>query len=156
MSRLSLTSFIRPFHLPFRPVFVLCGLRFSSFPSFLAFFSILVSFFLSFLLSYTDTFSATSLDEGSARQRPLPNNTQHSQYRHSCRRRDSNPQSKQASGRRPVPQIARPLNSVIISSADVKYNSIPSEPEPQSAYKHVLDSKVRSTRRLACPRPSSN
>ena len=38
-------------------------------------------------------------------QRPLPNNTQHSQQTdiHSCHRPDSNPQSQQASGRRPTP-----------------------------------------------------
>ena len=30
-------------------------------------------------------------------------------YKHPCPRRDSNPQSQQASGRRPTPQIARPL-----------------------------------------------
>ena len=45
-------------------------------------------------------------------QRPLPDNTQHSQEtRHPCTRRDSNPQSQQANGRRPKPQTARPLGS---------------------------------------------
>ena len=37
-------------------------------------------------------------------QRPLPDNTQHSQQtRHPCPRRDSNPQSQQGSGSRPTP-----------------------------------------------------
>jgi hypothetical protein len=39
----------------------------------------------------------------SPRRRPLPYNTQHSQERHTCSRRDSNLQSQQASGRRPTP-----------------------------------------------------
>ena len=42
-------------------------------------------------------------------QRPLPDSTQHSQDRHPCPRRNSNPQSQQASGRRSSPQTARPL-----------------------------------------------
>jgi hypothetical protein len=69
MSNLSLTSFIRPFYLPLRPVFVL---RVLGFPSFLAFFSIHSRFFL----SYPDTLSATSLDEGSARHKDLYLTTQ--------------------------------------------------------------------------------
>ena len=80
----------------------------------------------SFFLSYIDTLNATPLDEGSARRRDLYLTT----HRHSCRRRDSNPQSKQAGGHRPTPQTARPLNLAIISSADVKYNSTTSEPKP--------------------------
>ena len=121
MSILSLTSFIRLFHLPFRPVFVLCALHFSSFLSFLTFFSIRSRSFLSFF-----TFSATPLDEGSACRRDLYLTT----HRHSCRRRDSNPQSKRGGGPRPTPQNARPLNLAIISSADVKYNSTTSEHKP--------------------------
>ena len=46
----------------------------------------------------------------SSSQRPLPNNTQHSQQTtHPCPRWDSNPRSQQASGRRPTPQTAPPL-----------------------------------------------
>jgi len=44
----------------------------------------------------------------SSSQRPLPDNTQHSQQ-HSCPRWDSKPQSQQASGRRPTPLTARPV-----------------------------------------------
>jgi len=35
-------------------------------------------------------------------QRPLPDNTQHSQHKHPCPGWDSKPQSQQASGRRPT------------------------------------------------------
>ena len=43
-------------------------------------------------------------------QRPLPDNTQHSQQTNiHAPARDSNPQSQQASGRRHTPQTARPL-----------------------------------------------
>ena len=36
---------------------------------------------------------------------------QHTQHKHPCPRRNSNPQSQQASGCRPTPQTARPLGS---------------------------------------------
>jgi len=36
-------------------------------------------------------------------QRPLPDNTQHSQEKNILLPADSNPQSRQASGRRPTP-----------------------------------------------------
>ena len=53
----------------------------------------------------------------SSSQRPLPDNTQHSQQKkRPCSRWDSNPQSQQASGRRPAPQTAGPLGSSIIKS----------------------------------------
>jgi len=45
----------------------------------------------------------------SSSQRPLPDNTQHSQVRHPCPRWNSSPRSQQASGLRPTPQTARPL-----------------------------------------------
>jgi len=49
------------------------------------------------------TVGRTPLDEWSAR-RPLPDNTQHSQETNiHAFARDSNPQSQQASGRRPTP-----------------------------------------------------
>ena len=44
-------------------------------------------------------------------QRPLPDKTQHSQQIQPCPRLDSNPQSQQASGPRPTPSTARPLES---------------------------------------------
>ena len=50
----------------------------------------------------------------SSSQRPLPDNTQHSQQTNiHAPRWDSNPRSQQASGRRPTPQAARPLGSAI-------------------------------------------
>ena len=51
------------------------------------------------------TVGMTPLDKRSARrrERPLPDNTQHITGRHPCPRWDSNPQSQQASGRRPTP-----------------------------------------------------
>ena len=43
-------------------------------------------------------------------QRPLPDNTHiHTTDKHPCTRWDSNPQSQQASGRRPTPQTAQAL-----------------------------------------------
>jgi hypothetical protein len=47
-------------------------------------------------------------------QRPLCDNTQHSQETHPCPRRDSNSQSQQANGGRPTPYTARPLGSAKI------------------------------------------
>jgi len=46
-------------------------------------------------------------------QRPLPDNTQHSQHKRPCPGWDSNPRSQQASGRRPTPQTARLLGPAI-------------------------------------------
>jgi len=53
----------------------------------------------------TRTHSVVTLWTISPSQRPLPDKTQHSQQtgRHLCPRRDSNPQSQQASGSRPTP-----------------------------------------------------
>jgi hypothetical protein len=47
-------------------------------------------------------------------QRPLCDNTQHSQDRRPCPRWDSNSQSQQANGGRPTPYTARPLGSARI------------------------------------------
>jgi hypothetical protein len=55
------------------------------------------------------TLSRTPLDEWSARRRDLYLTTHNTHNRHPCPPRDSNPQSQQASGRRPTPQTARPL-----------------------------------------------
>ena len=62
------------------------------------------------------TVGRTSLDERSARRRDHYLTTHNTQHKHPCPRRDSNPQSQQASGRRPTPQTARPLRSANISS----------------------------------------
>ena len=53
-----------------------------------------------------NTVGRTPLDEWSARRRDVYLTT-HTADRHSCPRRDSNPQSQQASGRRPTPLTAR-------------------------------------------------
>jgi len=59
-----------------------------------------------------NTLGGTPLDEWSARHRNLYLTTHNTLTRHSSMpRRDSNPQSQQASGRRPTPQTARPLGS---------------------------------------------
>ena len=42
-------------------------------------------------------------------------NTSFTRYRNQCPRRDSNPQSRQASGRRPTPLTARPPGSVVLN-----------------------------------------
>jgi len=57
------------------------------------------------------TLGRTSLDEGSApSQRPLPDTTQHSKPKDiNTPARDSNPQSKQESGRRPRGHRDRPI-----------------------------------------------
>jgi hypothetical protein len=58
------------------------------------------------------TLSRTSLDEWSARRRKLYLTTQTlTRERHPCPRRDSNPQSQEASGRRTTHLIGRPLRS---------------------------------------------
>jgi hypothetical protein len=55
------------------------------------------------------TLGMTPLDEWSVRRRDLSLTTHITHNRQtSTRRRDSNPQSQQASGRRPTPQTARP------------------------------------------------
>ena len=59
----------------------------------------------------------------SSPQRPLPDNTQHSQRQTSVTRRDSNPQSQQASGRRPTPQTVRPLGPAFRSHTQLKFNT---------------------------------
>jgi hypothetical protein len=58
------------------------------------------------------TVSRTPLDERSARRRDFYLTTHNTHIRHSCSRLDSNPQSQQASGRRPTPYSARPLGPV--------------------------------------------
>ena len=57
----------------------------------------------------------TPLDEGSASRRDLYPTTL-TKDRHPCPRRDSNPQSQQASGRRPSPQTVRPLRLVVCTN----------------------------------------
>ena len=70
--------------------------------------------------SWSHTFRHTTLDRippdnWSARSRDLYLTTHNtSQYKHPCSRRDSNPQSQQASGRRPTPMTERPLGSAKI------------------------------------------
>jgi len=55
--------------------------------------------------SHSDTQQSfrTPMDGWSARQRPLPDNSQHSRERHPCTRLDSNPQSQLTNGRTPTP-----------------------------------------------------
>ena len=55
------------------------------------------------------TVGRTSLDERPARRTDLHLTTHNTQYKHSCPRWDSNPQSQQASGRRITPHTVRPL-----------------------------------------------
>jgi len=55
------------------------------------------------------TIGRTPLDEWSARRRDLFLTTHNTNNRHTCPRWDSNPQSQQASGRRPTPWTAWPL-----------------------------------------------
>jgi len=62
----------------------------------------------------------------SSSQRPVPDNTHN---RHLCPRWDSNPQSQQASGRRPTPCTVRPVGSaqgvirtlIFVTSGDINY-----------------------------------
>ena len=54
------------------------------------------------------------LDERSARRRNLYLTTHDTHNRHPCPRRDSNPKSQPASGRRTTPQTARLLGSANI------------------------------------------
>jgi hypothetical protein len=61
------------------------------------------------------TLGRTSLEEWPARSRDLYLTTQNTHNKHPCLRRDSNPQSQQESGRRPTPQTARPLGSILLS-----------------------------------------
>ena len=55
------------------------------------------------------TVGKTPLDDWSARLRDLCLTTHNTHNKHPCPRWDSNPQSQQASGRRPTPYTARPL-----------------------------------------------
>ena len=58
----------------------------------------------------------------SSSQRPVPDNTQHSQQTNiHAPRWDSNPQSQQASGRRPAPQTARPLGPASSNHVQLEY-----------------------------------
>jgi len=123
-SSLSLTSFIRPFHFPFRPVFFLCALHLSSFPSFLAFFDIHLRFFLSFFLTLNTQCGFPGRGIGPSRRPPTTHNTHNTQAFMSSAGFQP---TIQASDRT---QTTRPVNSAIISSADSKYNPTPSEPKP--------------------------
>jgi hypothetical protein len=60
------------------------------------------------------TIGRTPLDEWLSRHRDLYLTTHNTHNRHPRPRRDSNPQSQQASGRRPTPQAARPLGSASV------------------------------------------
>jgi hypothetical protein len=53
--------------------------------------------------THTQNVDRASLDEGSARSINLYLSTHNTQNRHPCPQRDSNPQSQQASGLRPMP-----------------------------------------------------
>ena len=55
--------------------------------------------------------------------------TTHKRHRHACLRRDSNPQSQQANGRRATPRTARPLGSADISLAPIKATTTKYSPE---------------------------
>ena len=57
------------------------------------------------------TVGRTPVDEWLAHCRERYMTTHNAQNRHGCPRWDSNPQSRQASGRRPTPLTARPLGS---------------------------------------------
>jgi hypothetical protein len=57
------------------------------------------------------TFGRNPLDEWSARHRYLFLTTHNTYMRYPWRRRDSNPQSQHASGRRPTPETEWPLGS---------------------------------------------
>jgi hypothetical protein len=60
------------------------------------------------------TLGRTALDEWSARRRTSTwQHTTLTRDRHPCPRRDSNPQSQQAKGRRPTPENTRSLGSAI-------------------------------------------
>ena len=85
------------------------------FPLFLLSWHSLTFIFVSFFPSFSHwTLSAASLDEGSARHGDLQQHTTLTTHRHSCRRRDSNPQSRQATGPRPHGQWTRPLLVLLI------------------------------------------
>ena len=62
------------------------------------------------------TLSRTPLDEWSARRRDLYITTHNTHSKHPCPRRDSNPQSQQATSRRPTPYTARPLGGFLVIS----------------------------------------
>ena len=96
-------------------VLYLSSVLYNFLPFFLSYSSpfIPLSFFLSFFLfrprSTTHSYTRYPLDEWSAHRRDLHLTTHtFTRDRHPCPRRDSNPQSQQASGRRPTP-----LGSVI-------------------------------------------
>ena len=59
------------------------------------------------------TFGRASLDEWSARRTDFYLTTHNTHNRLPCPRWDSNPQSQQASGRRPKPRTARPLGPAL-------------------------------------------
>ena len=92
--------------------------------------NIILSFFLvdvgvivasNYTHGHTHSLGRTPLGERSARRRDLYLTTHNTYKRHPCPRRDSNPQSQQASRRRPMPQTARPPRSA-------NYNSTPCNP----------------------------
>ena len=57
-------------------------------------------------------------------QRPLSDNTQQSQETDIDARRDPNPQSRQASGHRPTPQTARPLETALMHMTKICLNRV--------------------------------
>ena len=71
--------------------------------------------------SHTTTHHSRQDSSGviSSSQRPLSDNTHN---RHPRPQRDSNPQFQKASGRRPMPQTARPLEPTIKQSSNINNN----------------------------------
>ena len=75
----------------------------------------MVSSFLRFLdhIKRRITVGRTPLDARSVRRRDLYLTTHNTHNKRLCPRWDSNPQSQQASGRRPTPYTARPLGPAL-------------------------------------------
>jgi hypothetical protein len=69
------------------------------------------------------TVGRTPLDEGSAHRRDLYVTKHDAHNKHPCPRCDSNPKSRQMSGRRRTPQTARPLGPVTHATGMYSYPS---------------------------------
>ena len=67
-------------------------------------------------LNDIQTICMIPLEKGSALRTDLSLTTNHTHKRYLCSRRDSNPQSQQASSCRPTPYAARPLGLAIIGA----------------------------------------
>jgi hypothetical protein len=71
--------------------------------------------------SDTPTFGMTPLDEGSVRHIDLQTDTKLTRDKYPCPRRDSKPQTWQASGRRPMPQTAQPPAATLLLDNSREY-----------------------------------